>query len=97
MITAELIDVTNKDWAETLPQVCESIGFVRMDENVVRELKNRLSSEISQIVVEFPYRDFDFSSTYSMFYTKNTSGSVGKVFGCIFLGIKFIKPATTDL
>jgi len=70
MINAEQIKLSNPKWPDILCQVCKSVGFPDLKQSVVTELKDRLSSEIEQIVVEFPYRDFDFSSTYSLFYTK---------------------------
>jgi len=70
MINAEQIKLSNPKWPDILCQVCKSVGFSDLNQSVVIELKDRLSSEIEQIIVEFPYRDFDFSSTYSLFYTK---------------------------
>lgn len=70
VIDAALIDRSDKKWPDILVRACETIGFGRLNQKIIQELEARLSSNISQIIVEFPYRDFDFSSTYSMFYTK---------------------------
>lgn len=37
---------------------------------LISELKIRIGIKTKLIVVEFPYRDFDFSSVYSLFYSK---------------------------
>lgn len=70
MINAGLIKLSDAGWPGELKQLCKNIGFGTLNPGIIDELKTRLSPDISQIVVEYPYRDFDFSSTYSMFYTK---------------------------
>jgi hypothetical protein len=70
MINIELINLSDTTWPEKLFQACVSVGFGKINETIIEELKDRLSSDVHQIIVEFPYRDFDFSSTYSLFYTK---------------------------
>lgn len=70
MINAGLIKLSDANWPGDLSQLCENIGFGALNQGIIDELKARLSPEISQIMVEYPYRDIDFSSTYSMFYTK---------------------------
>jgi len=70
MINIELINLSDTSWPEKLYQACISVEFGKINKTIIEELKDRLSSEIHQIIVEFPYRDFDFSSTYSLFYTK---------------------------
>ncbi len=38
--------------------------------NLINDLISRLGINVKLIVIEYPYRDFDFSSVYSSFYSK---------------------------
>ncbi len=38
--------------------------------HLINELKARLDLQVNTILIEYPYRDFDFSSVYTAFYTK---------------------------
>jgi len=38
--------------------------------HLVKELERRIGIQAKLLVIEFPYRDFDFSSVYSIFYSK---------------------------
>jgi len=37
---------------------------------LIDELKTRLGMQVVSVLIEYPYRDFDFSSVYTAFYTK---------------------------
>jgi len=39
-------------------------------EHLIGQLQARLGVKAKQVIIEFPYRDFDFSSVYSIFYSK---------------------------
>lgn len=37
---------------------------------LINELKSRIALQCHSIIIEYPYRDFEFSSVYSLFYSK---------------------------
>lgn len=53
--------------------------------NLIDLFQKRLNSSIKSIVVEYPYVDKDYRSTYYNFYSKRHRNYDKFVFDCIFL------------
>lgn len=70
MIEAKIVKLSREDWPDEFVQACSALGFCVVNDHVVQELKARLSSRVEHMLIEYPYRDIDYSSTYSIFHTK---------------------------
>lgn len=64
------IKVININSSEDYNALLQNISSLYIDAKVVDEIKSRLAVKCKRILIEYPYRDMDFSSTYSAFHTK---------------------------
>jgi hypothetical protein len=80
MIDIKTINISSLEDYDTL---LDKITPLYIDNKVVNELKERLAEKCKKILIEYPYRDMDFSSTYSAFHTKNTGRYLKNVTGYI--------------
>lgn len=70
MIDFELLEINTVDDYDRLVDKLKNIFPNAVHETLIIELKQRVGPSCEMIVVEFPYRDYDFSSVYSSFYAK---------------------------
>jgi len=70
MINFEFLEINHIDDYDILHSKISMILPNANHNKLVRELKDRINLQTKLIVIEFPYRDFDFSSVYSYFYSK---------------------------
>lgn len=67
MIEIKIIDIDSLGDYDLLLQEIDSLYI---DSKVVDEIKSRFADKCKKVLIEYPYRDMDFSSTYSAFHTK---------------------------
>ena len=70
MIDFKFLEVKNLDVYNKLYEILMSIFPYANHKILINELKQRIQRQAKLIVVEYPYKDFDFSSVYSIFYSK---------------------------
>ena len=70
MIDFNFLEINILDDYQILHQTLKSILPFANHNSLISELINRIGSECKLVVIEYPYRDFDFSSVYSTFYSK---------------------------
>lgn len=70
MIDFDFLDIKTLSDYQLLHSKLKDILPYANHNNLIHELTNRLGLNIKLIVIEYPYRDFDFSSVYSSFYSK---------------------------
>jgi hypothetical protein len=68
MINYEILEINRLEDYDQLLAIINNPVYINSD--LVNELKARISLKCKRIVVESLYRDFDFSSIYSSFYSK---------------------------
>ena len=70
MIELELFEIKSLDAYDSL---AGRMGLLMSNANhdvLVAQLKDRLGLRCQKVLLERPYRDFDFSSVFSLFYVK---------------------------
>jgi hypothetical protein len=70
MIDFKFLEVKNLDVYNKLYEILMSIFPYANHKILINELKQRIQRQAKLIIVEYPYKDFDFSSVYSIFYSK---------------------------
>jgi hypothetical protein len=70
MIDFKLLEVKNLESYNELHKILINIFPNANHKILINELKQRIGLQVKLIVVEYPYKDFDFSSVYSVFYSK---------------------------
>lgn len=70
MIDFDFLEIKISNDYQLLHKKLKSILPYANHDNLIQELTNRLGLDVKFVVIEYPYRDFDFSSVYSSFYSK---------------------------
>ena len=70
MIDFKFLEVNNLDAYNTLYNILTNIFPYANHKILINELKQRIGLQAKTVIIEYPYKDFDFSSVYSIFYSK---------------------------
>lgn len=71
MIDFNFIKISStQDYDNSLKNILYTIFPVANHSILLNELKTRIGIKAKLLILEFPYRDYEFSSVYSLFYSK---------------------------